>query len=125
MVQYVLYGTTLYNKIPSLNHTHHHINIIHQNQSINIKTARTRDPRGAGKTPHIGLATKAAIKALPTRNSKRHTGGNKKPHRYHPGAVALSEIRRYQKLTNLLIHKLSFQCILREITQDITSPGYC
>jgi histone H3 len=69
-------------------------------------------------------ACQAAIKALPTRKSKRHTGGNKKPHRYHSGAVALRKIRRYQKSTNLLIRKLPFQCLLREITQDITSPGY-
>ncbi|TGZ33373.1 hypothetical protein DBV15_12109 [Temnothorax longispinosus] len=33
----------------------------------------------------------------------------KKPHRYHPGIVALREIRRYQKSTELLICKLPFQ----------------
>ena len=40
------------------------------------------------------------------------TGGVKKPHRYRPGTVALREIRRYQKSTELLIRKLSFaQCV--------------
>ncbi|ODM86685.1 histone H3.3 [Orchesella cincta] len=34
------------------------------------------------------------------------TGGVKKPHRYRPGTVALREIRRYQKSTELLIRKL-------------------
>jgi len=33
----------------------------------------------------------------------------KKPHRYRPGTVALREIRRYQKSTELLIRKLPFQ----------------
>ncbi|VDO94761.1 unnamed protein product [Schistosoma mattheei] len=42
----------------------------------------------------------------------------KKPHRYRPGTVALREIRRYQKSTELLIHKLPFQRLVREIAQD-------
>ncbi|KAK7115482.1 hypothetical protein V1264_001339 [Littorina saxatilis] len=46
------------------------------------------------------------------------TGGVKKPHRYRPGAVALREIRRYQKSTELLIPKLSFQRLVREIVQN-------
>uniref|UniRef100_A0A8C4T4A2 Core Histone H2A/H2B/H3 domain-containing protein n=1 Tax=Erpetoichthys calabaricus TaxID=27687 RepID=A0A8C4T4A2_ERPCA len=41
-----------------------------------------------------------------------------KPHRYRPGTVALREIRRYQKSTELLIRKLPFQRLLREIAQD-------
>ena len=32
----------------------------------------------------------------------------KKPHRYRPGTVALQEIRRYQKSSDLLIRKLPF-----------------
>ena len=46
-------------------------------------------------------------------------GGVKKPHRYRPGTVALHEIRRYQKSTELLIRKLPFQCLVREIAQGI------
>ncbi|CAI9555309.1 unnamed protein product, partial [Staurois parvus] len=42
----------------------------------------------------------------------------KKPHRYRPGTVALREIRRYQKSTELLIRKLPFQRLVREIAQD-------
>ena len=37
------------------------------------------------------------------------TGGVKKPHRYRPGSVALCEIRKYQKSTELLIRKFPFQ----------------
>ena len=58
------------------------------------------------------LATKAARKSAPS------TGGVKKPHRYRPGTVALREIRRYQKFTELLIRKLPFQRLVREIAQD-------
>ncbi|KAM0786545.1 hypothetical protein ACM66B_002002 [Microbotryomycetes sp. NB124-2] len=32
----------------------------------------------------------------------------KKPHRYRPGTVALREIRKYQKSTELLIRRLPF-----------------
>ncbi|OMO79243.1 histone H3 [Corchorus capsularis] len=36
------------------------------------------------------------------RKSAATTGGVKKPHRYRPGTVALREIRKYQKSTELL-----------------------
>ncbi|XP_063717650.1 uncharacterized protein LOC134844763 [Symsagittifera roscoffensis] len=64
------------------------------------------------KAPRKQLATKAARKSAPS------TGGVKKPHRYRPGTVALREIRRYQKSTELLIRKLPFQRLVREIAQD-------
>ncbi|KAK2703345.1 hypothetical protein QYM36_018138 [Artemia franciscana] len=38
--------------------------------------------------------------------------------RYRPGTVAPREIRHYQKSTELLIRKLSFQRLVREIAQD-------
>ena len=41
------------------------------------------------------------------------TGGVKKPHRYRAGTVALREIRRYQKSTELLIRKLPFGRLVR------------
>jgi hypothetical protein len=39
-------------------------------------------------------------------------------HRFRPGTVALREIRRYQKSTELLILKLPFQRLVREISVD-------
>jgi histone H3 len=47
-------------------------------------------------------------------------GGVKKPHRYRPGTVALREIRRFQKTTELLIRKAPFQRLVREITQTMS-----
>ena len=67
-----------------------------------------------GKAPRKQLATKAAHKAAPP------VGGCKKPHRYRPGTVALREIRRYQKSTDLLLRKLPFQRLAREIAQNIS-----
>ena len=49
----------------------------------------------------------------------------KRLHRFRPGTVALKEIWRYQKSTELLIRKLPFQRLVREISGDhdvITSP---
>jgi len=45
----------------------------------------------------------------------------KRAHRYRPGTVALREIRRYQKSTELLLRKLPFQRLIREIAQDFKS----
>ena len=39
--------------------------------------------------------------------------------RYRPGIVALREIRRYQKSTELLIRRLPFQRLVREIAQNM------
>ena len=38
--------------------------------------------------------------------------------RFQPGVMALREIRHYQKSSTLLIRKLPFQRLVREITQD-------
>ena len=40
----------------------------------------------------------------------------KKKNRYRPGALALKEIRRYQNSTKLLIPRLRFQRLVREIS---------
>ncbi|KAL0589003.1 histone H3.3 [Plecturocebus cupreus] len=74
-------------------------------KSTGEKAAHPRRPRKE-------LATKVARKSAPS------TGRVKKPHSYEPGTVALREIRRYQKSTELLIWKLPFQKLVREITQD-------
>jgi histone H3 len=51
------------------------------------------------------------------------SGSIKKPHRYRPGTVALREIRAYQKSTDLLIRKLPFQRLVREIAQQMNPNG--
>ena len=73
---------------------------------------------------HAAQAAKAA-KAAKKSGVKAPKGGVKKPHRFKPGTVALKEIRRYQKSTELLIQKLPFQRLVREIASDtdvIRSP---
>ena len=86
---------------------------------------------GSIKTHLAGLQKKAAeqaakaAKAAKKSSMKAPKGGVKKPHRFWPGTVALKEIRRYQKSTELLIRKLPFQRLVWEIAGDhkvITSP---
>ncbi|KAF2123704.1 histone H3-like centromeric protein cse-4 [Dothidotthia symphoricarpi CBS 119687] len=42
--------------------------------------------------------------------------------RYKPGTVALREIRKYQKSTDLLLTKIPFQRLVREIALDVVGP---
>ena len=76
------------------------------------RTKQTARKTVGGKAPRKELATKAARKSAPA------TGGARKPRRYRPGTVALREIRRYQKSTDLLIRKLPFQRLVRELAQE-------
>jgi histone H3 len=60
------------------------------------------------------LSTKAA------RKNPTPFGGVKK-RRYRPGTVAIREIRKFQRSTELLIRKIPFQRLVREIAQDYAS----
>ena len=68
---------------------------------------------------------KAAARMAKKGGQKAPKGGVKKRYRYRPGTVALKQIRQYQKSTELLIRKLPFQRLVREIASDsevIKSP---
>ena len=51
------------------------------------------------------------------------SAGIKKPHRFHPGTGALREIRRYQKSTEMLMRKIPFVRVVREIAQEYSEDG--
>ena len=80
-------------------------------------TKQTARHSTGGKAPQFQLATKAARRSAPA------SGGVKKPHCYRPGTGALREICRYQKSTDLLIRKVPFQRLAREVLQDLNKPG--
>ena len=80
------------------------------------RTKQTARKQTGVKAPRKVITTsKAARKTAPS------IGGVKKPHRYRPGTVALREIRKYQKSTELLIRKLPFQRLVREIASIFKS----
>lgn len=95
------------------------------------RTKQTAVKSVGGKTPR-----KKLIPSAGKRVGKAVAAGVKKPHRFRPGlvflkkstfweeknnihigTVALREIRRYQKTSELLIRKLPFQRLVREIAQ--------
>ena len=78
------------------------------------RTKQTARRSTGGKAPRKQLATKAARKS-----AEATAAGTNKPHRYRPGTVALREIRKYQKSTDLLLRKGPFAWLVRELCQDI------
>ena len=96
--------------------------------------SKTTARKKTGKTPRKQLVTKNPRKTLTKEQARKNalkasqsaqknlgnpkTGGLKRPMRWRPGTVALREIRRYQKTTELLIRKLPFSRLVREIAQD-------
>lgn len=77
-------------------------------------TRQTAQRSKRRNVPRNKLFNKAARKSAPA------TAGVKKPHRYRPGTVALQEIRKYQKSTDLLISKAPLQRVIRKIYGNIT-----
>ena len=84
---------------------------------VRTKKTKRRKMTQRGKTARKQFATKNLIKA--GKGNPPHTGGVKRPFRWRPGTVALREIRKCQKTTELLIRKLPFSRLVREIAQDI------
>ena len=67
----------------------------------------------------IGNGTRPPLKRL----LKPH-GQVRKPRRFRPGTVALRQIRKYQKCTELLIRKLSFQRLVKEVVVQMFQTQY-
>jgi histone H3 len=72
-------------------------------------TKQTARKSTGGAIPCYHLATKAA------RVTAQKAIAVRKPHRWHPGMVALREIQKFQKNTDLLIRKAPFQHLVRKI----------
>ena len=84
-------------------------NYIAQNHN-KIKNPNKRNVgASAGKHPR-SVASISAARAGVQKPQRRH--------RFRPGTVALQQIRRYQGSTELLIRKLPFRRLIREIAQD-------
>ena len=80
-----------------------------------IKQTSIKQSSIAGKAPRKFSMKIAAVKTVPIEM------GIKKPRRFRPGTVALREIRKFQKSTDLLIRKLPFQKVVKEIAGEFKS----
>ena len=76
------------------------------------RTKQTARVSTGGKAPRKELATAAARKAAPE-------GEGQRKGQFKPGTVALREIRKYQRTTEILLRKKPFNRLVREIAQDI------
>ena len=74
------------------------------------QTAKRQTGLGGGKVQSLAAAKKAS--------TARRKAEGKKKHRFRPGTVALREIRRFQKSTELLIRQAPFRRLVREYVQD-------
>lgn len=59
-----------------------------------------------------------ANRRLPARQAVSERVNPRRPHRFRPGTVALRDIKKYQKSTQLLIPKLPFSRLAREVMQE-------
>lgn len=95
-----------------------------RNKSTARKSIGDKAPRIRVLNKAVRMTANDGRKKL-TQKAERRTvpppGGVKKPRRFGPGTVALREIRKFQKSTELLIRKLPFQRLVREIAQDFKS----
>ncbi|KMZ73335.1 histone H3-like centromeric protein HTR12 [Zostera marina] len=83
-----------------------------QNVQGPLRTGTTTSP--PSQPQKTSMKEKVKQKA---KKSKEEPEKQRKPHRYKPGTVALREIRKYQKSTDLLIPSAPFIRNVREITQ--------
>ncbi|KAL1304453.1 hypothetical protein AAFC00_003449 [Neodothiora populina] len=82
------------------------------------RTAQKHRPSYGGKS----TGGKTVNSKVPRRSSG-NAMGVKQARRYKPGTVALREIRKYQRSTDLLILKLPFARLVREICLNMAPAG--
>ncbi|KAK8199706.1 histone H3 [Phyllosticta capitalensis] len=88
-----------------------------------------RPPTGrkstGGKAPRRSSGASSATTPKRRRSSGVQPGDPtpRKQTRYKPGTVALREIKRYQKTTDLLLRKLPFARLVREVAHNMIPPG--
>ncbi len=92
------------------------------------RTKQTARGSSGGKTPRKTIATKAHSKGAKKKTrrftSKKRAGkkgegapGIKRTGRFRPGTVALRDMKKYMKTTDLLLRRAPFQRLVREVTQ--------
>lgn len=96
------------------------------------QTARKNPPGNplsntGGKTIRTSVAGKSPRPLFKSGTRQKHMRAilnandenKKKPHRFRPGSVALRQIRKYQKSTDLLLRKQPFQRVVKKIVKDL------
>ena len=74
----------------------------------------------ATQSKQTAVKSKSSKRALGNKKAKKSASGStgaKKSFRWRPGTVALREVRRLQKSTDLLVAKAPFSRLVREIAE--------
>lgn len=82
-----------------------------------VKIKQTARKSTGGLQLSNKLATKKSTSKVSLPEEQEQAVKTRK-YRYRPGTLALKEIRRYQKSTDLLIPRLPFQRLVRDIAQN-------
>lgn len=80
------------------------------------KSPRANFPAGLAKAGPIGKRPPASILS--------RAGGQAARRRHRPGVKAIREIRHFQKTTDLLIRKLPFARLVREVANDFIQTEF-
>lgn len=78
----------------------------------NVVIAGSRPSARKSKSPR--KRTYLTVRTPPKKNKRR----------YRPGEGALAEIRRYQKTTDLLIRRLPFARVVKEVQHSVSTKEY-
>ncbi|KJP86329.1 hypothetical protein AK88_04048 [Plasmodium fragile] len=78
-----------------------------------VASSKSNNNAGTGKGTRSQIPQKGLKKTTRIR----------RPHRYRPGVLALKEIRAYQATTQLLIPKIPFVRVVKEITRLFELPN--
>lgn len=97
-----------------------------KSESVPISTpAPVQSSQSAASKKSKAVPTSTVPSTVPT--STTTTGSEpsqkKKPHKFRAGTVALREIRRYQKTTDLLLRRAPFQRLVRQVASEFKVPG--
>lgn len=74
----------------------------------------------ASQTKQTAIKAKSSKRALGQKKAKKSASGSsgmKKSFRWRPGTVALREVRKLQKSTDLLVAKAPFSRLVREVAE--------
>jgi len=85
-----------------------------------VRTQRHTQSSSGGKHH---MKAKSKRKSTAIKSSMHYNSSIKKVRRYRPGTVAMREIRKYQKSTDLLLRRLPFSRVVRQIAQKCTENG--
>ena len=96
----------------------------HIDPILDITAARRQMNGAKGKKTTPRRTSQGTHWKTNSQKRKQKADREKKPFRYRPGTVALREIRRLQKSTDLLIRKVPFQRVVKEIADDFKGNNH-